>query len=235
MLLRPEGRWSLFGDMNQRRADVSWASWDSLLTHLEIVPADGSTPDPEVLSIGYRSNDVILRYAGWLLPRHQRSHGTLRGGAEDSVQVRRVRSADLFGRAEEAARRFAEEFSDGVVAVIVWSQGHFGQMRDHVLECGWRRVQGRANRTTFTLREPPASGADPVRRGILRIVRAVHARGLEFDAVVVVEPSDFQKNLGRHGSLYTSLTRANKKLVVAHSKPLPQELKGRVRSDPAQR
>ena len=106
MLLRPEGRWSLFGDMNQRRADVSWASWDSLLTHLEIVPADGSTPDPEVLSIGYRSNDVILRYAGWLLPRHQRSHGTLRGGAEDSVQVRRVRSADLFGRAEEAARRF---------------------------------------------------------------------------------------------------------------------------------
>ena len=235
MLLRPAGRWSLFGDMNQRRADVSWDSWGSLLTHLDILPAVGSTPDPEVLNTGYRSNDAILRYAGWLLPRHERGHGTLRGGAEDSVQVHRVRLAELFARAEEEAKRLAEEFSDGVVAVIVWSPDHFDRMRDHVLEWEWRRVQGPANRTTFTLRKPPASGAEPVRRGILRIVRAVHARGLEFDGVVVVEPSDFQKNLGRHGSLYTSLTRANKRLVVVHSNPLPQELRRRVRSGPARR
>ncbi len=52
---------------------------------------------------------------------------------------------------------------------------------------------------------------------------------------MVVEPGDFQKNVGRHGSLYTSLTRANKKLVVVHSKALPKELKGRVRSNPGQR
>lgn len=42
-------------------------------------------------------------------------------------------------------------------------------------------------------------------------------------------------NLGRHGSLYTSLTRANKKLVVVHAEPLPQALKGRVRSESARR
>ena len=234
-LLRPDGRWSLFGDMNQRRADVTWDSWVSLLTHLDLVPVHDPTPEPEVLDTGYRSNDRILRYASWLLPRHERSHGTLRGGTEGSVRVRRVRSAELFAKAEEEARQLAEEFSDGVVAVIVWSQDHLDQVRDHVLEWGWRRVSGPANRTTFTLREPLASGAEPVRRGILRVMRAVQARGLEFDGAVVVEPADFQKNLGRHGTLYTSLTRANKKLVVVHSKPLPQELKGRVRSDPARR
>ena len=234
-LLHPDGRWSLFGDMNQRRADVTWDSWVSLLTHLDLVPVHDPTPEPEVLDTGYRSNDVILRYAGWLLPRHERSHGTLRGGTEGSVRMRRVRSAELFAKAEEEARQLAEEFSDGVVAVIVWSQDHLDQVRDHVLEWGWRRVSGPANRTTFTLREPLASGAEPIRRATLRIMRAVQARGLEFDGAVVVEPADFHKNLGRHGALYTSLTRANKKLVVVHSKPLPQELKGRVRSDPARR
>ncbi|MCY4629705.1 MAG: AAA family ATPase [bacterium] len=234
-LLRPEGRWSLFGDMNQRRADVSWDSWKSLLTNLGVGPEDGSALEPEILDTGYRSNDLILRYAGWLLPRRERSHGTLRRGSEDAVRVRRVRSSDLFARAEEEARQLAEEFSDGVVAVIVWSQDHLDGVRDNVLEWGWRRVSGPANRTTFTLREPPKSGAEPIRRATLRIMRAVQARGLEFDGVVVVEPADFQKNLGRHGSLYTSLTRADKKLVVVHSRPLPKELKGRVRPDPARR
>jgi DNA helicase IV len=48
---------------------------------------------------------------------------------------------------------------------------------------------------------------------------------LEFDAVVVVEPIDFPKNLGRHGLLYTSLTRANRSLAVVHAKALPDELR----------
>jgi len=40
------------------------------------------------------------------------------------------------------------------------------------------------------------------------------ARGLEFDAVVVVDPADFRPNLGRRGSIYTALTRADQELVV---------------------
>jgi len=149
--------------------------------------------------------------------------------------VRPVRPDELLATAEVEARLLAEEFRDGVVAMIVWSSASRDEMRDVVLRCGWRRVSGVANRTTFTLREPAASDAEAAHRATLRIMRAVQARGLEFDGVVVAEPADFQKNLGRHGSLYTSLTRANKKLVVVHSKPLPKELKGRVRSDLARR
>lgn len=234
-LLRGDGNWSLFGDMNQRRADVSWDSWAAVMSHLGLGSDDGSSPEPEVLRTGYRSNDAILRYAGWLLPRSERNQRSLRDGADDSVRVRRVRSEDVLATAEEEARALAEEFSEGVVAVIVWSQESHNRMRNLALECGWRRAKGPANRTTFTLREPPASKDESGRRATLRILRAVQARGLEFDGVMVVEPADFQQNLGRHGSLYTSLTRANKKLVVVHSEPLPQELRGRVRSDPARR
>jgi hypothetical protein len=51
------------------------------------------------------------------------------------------------------------------------------------------------------------------------------ARGLEFDAAIVVEPDDFPVNdHRRHGLLYTALTRPNKELVVVHSKDLPLQL-----------
>lgn len=235
-LRRADGRWSLFGDMNQRRADVTWDSWESLLTHLGVGPADGSVLEHETLTTGYRSNDAILRYAGWLLPRRERRHRTLRSGSRDAVEVRsRVTPQKLFASAEAEARALAAEFDGGLVAVIVWSQDHADKMRHYFLESGWRRAPRTGSRTTFVLPAAPRSDGEPTRRGHLRIIRAVQARGLEFDGVVVVEPAAFQQNLGRHGSLYTSLTRANKKLVVVHSKPLPQELKGRVRSGPARR
>ena len=53
------------------------------------------------------------------------------------------------------------------------------------------------------------------------------ARGLEFDAVIVVEPADFPQNYGRQGPLYTALTRPNRELAVVHAKPLPDALRRR--------
>lgn len=56
---------------------------------------------------------------------------------------------------------------------------------------------------------------------------APHARGLEFDGVVVVELADFPQNLGRRGSLYTALTRPSRELAVVHTEPLPERLRKR--------
>jgi len=42
---------------------------------------------------------------------------------------------------------------------------------------------------------------------------------------VVVEPANFPYSEDRLGSLYTSLTRANKELVVVHHKALPSALR----------
>lgn len=35
-----ESRWSLFGDMNQRRSDFTWDSWKKLTDCLELTAVD---------------------------------------------------------------------------------------------------------------------------------------------------------------------------------------------------
>jgi len=73
---------------------------------------------------------------------------------------------------------------------------------------------------------------DGVRKALPRdlpgqVVRPAEAKGLEFDAVVVVEPAaigdadDTGRNLRM---LYVALTRAVQELVVVHARPLPAEL-----------
>lgn len=57
------------------------------------------------------------------------------------------------------------------------------------------------------------------------VLDPTRARGMEFDAVVVVEPADFKQNRGHHGPVYSALTRLNRELVVVHSKALPAGLR----------
>ena len=61
----------------------------------------------------------------------------------------------------------------------------------------------------------------------LVVVGGAEAKGLEFDAVVVVEPARFVA-LGPAGVrlLYIALTRAVQELVVVHAQPLPAQLSG---------
>ena len=102
--------------------------------------------------------------------------------------------------------------------MIAWDNNKLNEIQSLCLKAGWRQAEG----DPWTLHHPSSHS-----RGQLRLARPVFVRGLEFDGVVVVEPADFQKNLGRHGSLYTALTRANQKLVVVYSKALPKDLKGK--------
>jgi DNA helicase IV len=52
------------------------------------------------------------------------------------------------------------------------------------------------------------------------------AKGLEFDAVVVVEPAAIlgERPDGGVGGLYTALTRSTRALAIVHSQPLPEPL-----------
>ena len=209
-----EARWSLFGDMNQRRSDFTWDSWEKLTDLLELCSVDGELLEPEQLGDGYRSTREILRYAAALLPRGMRSTSTLRSGPEPAI--RRVGPKQLADKAMEAAERLAIRYHQGSVAVIAWAHGTVTQIERALLRQGWRKDTAGGR----WLQRPHRSCR-------LSIIRPVEARGLEFDAVIVVEPADFKPNLGRHGELYTSLTRANQELVVVHSKAMPRELAGR--------
>lgn len=214
-LLNCGGRWSLFGDMNQRRADVTWSSWQELLEQCKLYKADGGLITQNELVAGYRSTQQILEFAGKLLPIDQRNHVALRQGTHPVV--REVGKADLTREAYREARDLVEEFHDGQVAVIGWDLEMLRPVITMFRKQGW------------TLKKPSNlilyDGTEPTRR--ISVMRAVYARGLEFDGVVVVEPGSFKKNRGRHSSLYTSLTRANKKLVVLYSKALPPQLRKR--------
>ena len=147
-------------------------------------------------------------FASRLLPKTERRIFALREGLpprivktnSDSINQETVKQMELL----------AEQFPNAINAVIALDQI---KIRDEFRKNGW----------IVDTRESKLSKDSSQ----IRVLRPEEARGLEFDAVVVVEPSDFPENVGRQGVLYTSLTRANQELVIIYSKKLPQPLQNR--------
>jgi hypothetical protein len=73
-------------------------------------------------------------------------------------------------------------------------------------------------------RSPPVPPGLPLPGKRVSLVRPVETKGLEFDAVVVVEPAAFLSRPGGVGLLYVALTRAVRQLVMVHAEPLPDPL-----------
>lgn len=144
------------------------------------------------LQRGYRSTTPILKFARGLLPASAEPLVALRADGAGPVILNPIRE-HVVGVVIQQVDRLLEEYPNGTVAVITTMPGPIvNRMKD---------VPERANVVVL----PPN-----------------HTRGLEYDAVIVVEPIDFPRNdHNRHGLLYTALTRPNKELVVVHSKALP--------------
>lgn len=210
--LRRSGHWTLVGDMNQRRSDVTYGSWRQIAEHLDFPDIDEF--EPQVMSRGYRSTGAILKFADRLLPAKQRGNQTVQDDGEP-VQGRRItRASELTSAAIETAAQLARKHATGSTAIITVTPheliGELGRK-------GWRR--------------PGASQQQWTKGDLtLRLHVPESARGLEFDAVVVIEPGAFPTNLGRTGPLYTSLTRANKELAVVWHRELPDALRRALRT-----
>jgi DNA helicase-2/ATP-dependent DNA helicase PcrA len=204
--LAPAGSMSLFGDVNQRRSDWSAASWSQLAIDIELGAEDADL-QPEVLGTGFRSTEQILRFANGLLPKDERKFHALREGQPPIVE--RVAVAQVTDKTVEEAEQLARRHEAGLSAVItVDSQPIFDRLRKR----DWKpdgRSRQRLTKEGMTI----------------WVLKPNEARGLEFDGVVVTEPSAFPENVGRLGSLYTSLTRATQELVVVHAKALPRGLR----------
>lgn len=200
------GTWTLVGDMNQRRTDHTHGSWALLDKQLQL-GRDLGDYTYSVMERGYRSTQQILRFANRLLPRNERAVECLQQGPD--VRVARVPGDEVGSQALQQASDLCTTYPNGRVAIITHSPAQIvGALR----EAGWhghspQEHSWRRNKMT------------------LFVLRPENARGLEFDAVVVVEPDDYPQNLGRYGPLYTSLTRANRELAVVHTKPLPGALR----------
>lgn len=207
--LRDGGSISVFGDINQRRSDWTANSWSDLAKDLELTDDDGRFEE-EMIDVGYRSTEEILRVANRLLPRTARQVKSLRSGPAPFVHKT---SVPLLAEAVlDEAVKLCDRHPNGLVAVLSMDPR---PISDLFRKRRWMRAH--------TLHAWEKEG----RRVI--ILHPTYARGLEFDGVVVVEPIDFPENVGRLGLLYTSLTRATKELAVVHSKPLPTDLRQRRR------
>lgn len=130
---------------------------------------------------------------------------------EEGEKPRVIKSStkELNATVERTAVEIIRKYSEGTVAVII---PHVTELKNYLLKQSW--IQNPGDKRHWS-------------KGDLRMSVATPdiARGLEFDGVVVIEQELFPKNLARLGSLYTSLTRANRELAVVHSQGLPNELR----------
>jgi hypothetical protein len=198
--------WTILGDLNQRRSDHTLASWAQVL---DVIAIDPETPIRQ-MKRGYRSTKPILEFANRLLPRNQRTLFAFQESGPVPA-VRKARPKELGESVVREIERLLTAHSTGTVAAISPSR--------EVVTIALR-AKGWAN----ALRSPSVW---ELRGKEVTVAVPDEARGLEFDAVVVVEPADFPSNYGRQGPLYTALTRPNRELSVVHAKALPDALRNR--------
>ncbi len=73
--------------------------------------------------------------------------------------------------------------------------------------------------------DAPGRRADPDAPVV--VLDPVQVKGLEFDAVVLVEPADVAEGESGASDLYVAMTRPTQRLVVVHARPLPAGLGAR--------
>jgi DNA helicase IV len=192
---------TVLGDLAQATGPASPHSWEESLVHL----GRPSNAERAELTIGYRLPGAILDLANRLLPYVAADVAASRSvrATGDPPDVRCFEAHELVDAVAEHACALAKELA--TVAVIA-DVTRVTEMRAAL------EARGAA------LAEPgEVSPEQP-----LVVVPAALAKGLEFDAVVVLEPAEIAAR-EPHGlrMLFVALTRAVQHLAIAHSRPLP--------------
>jgi DNA helicase IV len=199
----PSGSMTLVGDFGQSSRPGALHDWDAVRAQLP-----GDEPARIVtLSVNYRTPAEIMTLADRFVPaaapsvrpaRSVRSTGRLPQfvGADDS--------SELVALVADVARNGGGD--EGTTAVIAPRDLHHDLVA-RLADLG-----------------AVAGSADAIDAPVA-VVDASDAKGLEFDHVIVVEPSRLvTPDASGLRLLYTALTRATQTLTVAHAAPLPEAL-----------
>jgi DNA helicase IV len=195
---------TLVGDPGQASRPGAVASWDSIL---ELLP-QYAAPRRSTLSINYRTPAEIMTVAARLLavaaPTVEPSRSVRATGVEPRIVA--TDGTDVVAAAAGAARD--AHARTGTVALIAPASFHAGLV-DALADLG------------------ATSGGVEAIDAPIGVLEASDAKGLEFDHVVVVEPSQLV-TADRAGLrlLYVTITRATKTLTIVHAEPLPEALVG---------
>ncbi|MBC2868881.1 HelD family protein [Streptomyces mexicanus] len=207
--LAASGSMTVLGDLAQATGPHAYTDWD----RLGMLLADNGDCRLAELNTSYRVPAEIMRFAAPLaravaptLPYPQ----AVRAAGDKAVQLVET-GPDALARETVARVRDLIGTTDGQslrsVAVIV----------PDVFEA--------ADEITRRLAEADDIAADE--RQAITVLPASHAKGLEFDHVLVVEPSAIagDEPAGLR-LLYIALTRSTQSLTIVHSTPLPPALIG---------
>lgn len=202
----PSRSMTVLGDLAQATAPGAQSSWHEAVVHLGSPP----TASVEELELGYRVPAPILDVANRLLPR-------VAPGVLPSRSVRLDGDPPVAVPVDAAAL-------PARVAVVV------GELAGRWASVGVVAPSALLDDLAAALTAAGVAFADGRRGGMGDVVTLLpppDAKGLEFDAVVVVEPAAFLES-GELGGrlLYIALTRAVQALSLVHATPLPVELRG---------
>jgi DNA helicase IV len=227
------GSATVLGDIAQGTTPWAATSWPLLLAHL-------GKPEASVreLEVGYRVPRQILDYASRLLPSIApglRPAVSLRQDA-GALTIEPVPSGALGRRVAEAGARALA--APGSVAVIC-ADAQVAELSAALRAAGLAftvlgsgpsvpgsgpSVPGSGPSVPGSGPSVPASGAS-AEASRLTVVPVTLAKGLEFDHVVLAEPSRIAVGEA-YGlrRLYVALTRAVSRLTVLHAESLPTEI-----------
>jgi DNA helicase IV len=194
---------TVLGDLAQATAPGSQGDWEDAFRALGM-PTGARV---EELTTGYRVPAQIMDLANALLAATRPAlvaTGSVRR-TNDEPELRQVDSnAVVAEAANRAAELFALHQTVAVVATEHAADAIYEELRKNDLACG----------------KPGQAAAE----GEISILRPAEAKGLEFDAVIVVEPADFVALSGGTGLLYIALTRAVAHLSIVYSADLTPAL-----------
>lgn len=196
------GRYTIVGDIAQSTGPWARDTWDDVVARLR-----GQAPVViEHLEYGYRVPQEVYDVAARLLP-------VIAPGMKPLTVVRPAPASPEFiaddgdlDLADEAVAAIEKHAMKGRFIGVIVAPEH----KDHIA-------------TELRARELSFSDADGGNLGSsINLISATEAKGLEFDAVVVVEPAAIA-DIGDRGArlLYIALTRATKYLTVVHARAYP--------------
>jgi DNA helicase IV len=197
----PAGSMTVLGDLGQATGAWAHGSWDEVITYL---PSPGGATVEE-LTLGYRVSEPIMDLAARVL-------------AIAAPGVRAPRSV----RAEEHHPVFVDTTPAHVAATTV---AQAVRLPGAVAVISPTSILAEV---AAALRQAGVDHGEAAADGLnhsVTLVEATLCKGLEFDSVVVVEPSRIvAEAAGGLRLLYVALTRAMRRLVVVHSSTLPPGL-----------
>ena len=200
----PARSMTLLGDLAQGFGVWARDSWAEIAGDID----PGAAHRTEELELGYRSPVQVLELAGRLLPE-------MAPTVQPPKAVRR-------GRHDP---RVIAATTGTVVSIVVDEASSLSGVHRTV---GVIVPAPRVTEFVSAFTNAGLSAGDALRDGLgspVTVLSAVSARGLEFDATVVVEPAAIVTEATRGlRLLYVALTRPTQQLTVVHAQPLPAAL-----------